>query len=96
MKKLYHFVPVLVLLFGLPGAFGDVLVLEGKTTVTANSGKESAPFLVEGTVFQMTGDALTAFAKENGPGDYIIQVEGDFDVKAQKVAATRIVLKQKL
>jgi hypothetical protein len=51
---------------------------------------------VEGTVFQMKGEALNAFAKEHGPGEYIIQVEGDFDLKVHQVTVTRITLKERL
>lgn len=96
MRKLYHFVPVLALCFGFPGGFGNVLALEGKASIRDNPEASSAPLLVEGTVFRMKGEALTAFAKEHGPGEYIIQVEGDFDLKAHQVAVSRITLKEKL
>jgi hypothetical protein len=96
MRKLYHFVPVLALCFGSSGALGEVLALEGKATISASGSPETAPFLVEGTVFQMRGEALRSFAKENGPGDYIVQVEGDFDIKSHKVAVTKLILKEKV
>lgn len=96
MRKLFHFVPVMALCFGLPGAFADLLALEGKVTVSAASGREPAPFVVEGTVFQMTGEALSVFAKENGAGEYIVEVEGDFNLQNHKVAVNRITLREKV
>lgn len=95
MRKLYRFVPVLALVYGLPGSVGDVPVLEGKVTIPVGSGTEPATFAVEGMVFHVAGEALSAFAAEHGPGEYLAQIEGDIDLRASRISVTRITHKQK-
>lgn len=97
MTRLYPFVPVLALFYGLPGAFGDVLAVEGKISIPAKEGgTEPATFAVEDMVFHLAGAGLCAFAEEYGPGRYVVQVEGDFDLRSRRVLASRVVLKQRI
>jgi len=96
MRKLLLILPVLALCWMMPGAYAESLSLEGKATLTAASGAEPATFVVEGTEFQMQGDPVASFVQQHGPGQYIVLVDGDYDLDRRTVQVTRMMLVKKL
>lgn len=76
--------------FGATSALAEQLELEGKATVSSDS--KTAALFVEGTEFTMSGEAVETFVKQNGKGDFIVRVEGDFDVDGATVEASKVEL----